>query len=84
VVDGDANEISRFVSEQFDYVYSSHCLEHTRNPRTTILDWWKLVKPDGHLFVMIPDEDPYEQGVFPSRFNDSHKATFTISKARSS
>lgn len=83
VNDGDANCISKFVQEQFDFVFSSHCLEHMHDPRATILDWWKLVKPGGHLFVVVPDEDLYEQGVFPSRFNDDHKATFTISKARS-
>ena len=81
--DGDANVASQFVKEQFDFVFSSHCLEHMHDPRLTILDWWKLVKPDGHLFVLVPDEDLYEQGVFPSRFNPDHKATFTISKAKS-
>jgi SAM-dependent methyltransferase len=81
--DGDANVISHFVKDQFDFVYASHCLEHMHDPRQTILDWWKLVKVGGHLFIVVPDEDLYEQGVFPSRFNNDHKATFTISKARS-
>jgi SAM-dependent methyltransferase len=81
--DGDANRITDFVHEQFDFVYSSHCLEHMHDPRTTILDWWKLVKAGGFLFVLVPDEDLYEQGVFPSRFNTDHKATFTIAKAKS-
>lgn len=72
-----------FVREQFDFVYSSHCLEHMRDPRRTLLGWWQLVRPGGHLFFIVPDEDLYEQGVFPSRFNPDHKATFTISKARS-
>jgi SAM-dependent methyltransferase len=80
---GDANVISQYVKEQFDFVYSSHCLEHMHNPRMTILDWWKLVKPGGYLFLLVPDEDLYEQGVFPSRINTDHKATFTISKAES-
>jgi SAM-dependent methyltransferase len=80
---GDANVVSQHVKEQFDFVYSSHCLEHMHRPKATILDWWKLVKPGGHLFILVPDEDLYEQGVFPSRFNDDHKATFTISKAKS-
>jgi len=39
--------------------------------------------PGGHLFLIVPDEDLYEQGIFSSRFNADHKATFTISKARS-
>jgi SAM-dependent methyltransferase len=80
---GDANVVSQYVKEQFDFVYSSHCLEHMHDPRKTILDWWKLVKPGGHLFVVVPDEDLYEQGVFPSRFNDDHKATFTLAKSQS-
>ena len=83
IEDGDANVISEHVKEQFDFVYASHCLEHMHNPRKTILDWWKLVKVGGYLFIIVPDEDLYEQGVFPSRFNDDHKATFTISKTRS-
>ena len=80
---GDANVVSQYVNEQFDFVYSSHCLEHMHDPRATILDWWKLVKPGGYLFIAVPDEDLYEQGVFPSRFNPDHKATFTISKSKS-
>ena len=80
---GDANVITRHVQEQFDFVYSSHCLEHMREPRAAVLEWWRLVKPGGHLFFAVPDEDLYEQGVFPSRFNDGHTATFTIEKERS-
>ncbi len=81
--DGDANEITKYVHEQFDFVYSSHCLEHMHDPRRALAEWWKLVRPGGHLFFIVPDEDLYEQGVFPSRFNPDHKATFTISKSRS-
>ena len=80
---GDANEISKYVHEEFDYVFSSHCLEHMKDPRKAIQEWWKLVRPGGHLFFIVPDEDLFEQGVFPSRFNADHKATFTISKAKS-
>lgn len=80
---GDANFITAFEPASFDLVYSSHCLEHLDDPRRTIQNWWSLVKPGGHLFVIVPDEDLYEQGVFPSRFSDHHQHTFTISKKRS-
>jgi SAM-dependent methyltransferase len=83
VEDGDANQITQYISDQFDYVFASHCLEHMHQPREAILEWWKLVKPGGHLFIIVPDEDLYEMGVFPSRFNPDHKATFTIAKAKS-
>ncbi len=80
---GDANHITRHITERFDFVYASHCLEHMHRPREAILEWWSLVRPGGHLFFMVPDEDLYEQGVFPSRFNPDHKATFTIFKQSS-
>ena len=81
--DGDANFITKYVHEQFDFVYSSHCLEHMNNPKQVVLEWWKLVKNGGYIFFTVPDEDLYEQGVFPSRFNPDHKHTFTISKNKS-
>lgn len=80
VADGDANHITRHVQDRFDFVYASHCLEHMHDPRQAVLEWWQLVKPGGHLFFLVPDEDLYEQGVFPSRFNPDHKATFTVDK----
>ena len=80
---GDANHISSHVNIQYDCVYSSHCLEHMIDPKSALEDWLKLVKPGGYLFVIVPDEDLYEQGCFPSRFNSDHKHTFTISKKKS-
>jgi SAM-dependent methyltransferase len=82
---GDANCITQVIREleSFDYVFSSHCLEHMRDPIAALEDWWKLVKPGGALFVIVPDEDLYEQGYWPSIFNSDHKSTFTISKQTS-
>lgn len=81
--DGDANRVTDYIQDQFDFVFSSHCLEHMHDPKIALQGWWKLVKPGGFLFFIVPDEDLYEQGVFPSRFNADHKATFTICKVKS-
>jgi SAM-dependent methyltransferase len=83
MADGDANEITKYVHETFDFVYASHCLEHMHKPKDALLEWWKLVKPGGHIFFLVPEEDLYERGVFPSKNNADHKATFTISKRES-
>ena len=83
VKDGDANFISKHVHEQFDYVFSSHCLEHMTDPHNALFEWWKLVKPGGYMFVIVPDEDLYEQGHWPSKYNPDHRFTFTIAKHRS-
>jgi len=81
--DGDANKIDDCIAERFDMVFSSHCLEHMHDPADAIRRWWRLVSDGGRMIVIVPDEDLYEQGVFPSRFNGDHKATFTVSKRRS-
>lgn len=77
------NILEHFEHGSFDTVFSSHCLEHINEPLLVIRDWFALVKPGGHLIVIVPDEDLYEQGHFPSIFNNDHKSTFTISKAAS-
>ena len=72
--------------EQFDFVHSSHCLEHMRDPHIAICNWWKLVKPGGHLILMVPDEDLYEQGSWPSIYSPGeygHLHSFTIYKKSS-
>jgi SAM-dependent methyltransferase len=80
---GDANQISRYVRKKYDFVFSSHCLEHMHDPRKALAEWYSILKPGGHLIVLVPDEDLYELGAFPSLFNADHKSTFTISKTRS-
>ena len=81
--DGDANHITRHVKGEFDFVYSAHCLEHMDDPRKCLPEWWSLVKPGGHLILIVPDEDLYEQGVWPSRFNEDHKHSFSLAKRTS-
>ncbi|MFO1282431.1 MAG: class I SAM-dependent methyltransferase [Burkholderiales bacterium] len=80
VPDGDAQTLAGLADESFDFVHSSHCLEHMRDPREALDHWIRVVKPGGHLVIVVPDEDLYEQGVFPSTFNADHKWTFTIAK----
>jgi SAM-dependent methyltransferase len=79
LADGDANFISRYrAPESYDTVHSSHCLEHLFRPAEALSEWWKLIKPGGFLVLVVPDEDLYEQGFWPSMFNPDHKATFRL------
>ncbi|WP_176046421.1 class I SAM-dependent methyltransferase [Burkholderia sp. BCC1644] len=81
--DGDAQHLAGVPDESLDFVHSSHCLEHMRDPTQALHNWFRVLKPDGHLVCMVPDEDLYEQGHFPSTFNGDHKWTFTLWKAQS-
>jgi SAM-dependent methyltransferase len=81
--DGDAQFLAGVHDDSLDFVHSSHCLEHLRDPYEGLRNWFRVVRPGGHLVLTVPDEDLYEQGVFPSTFNRDHKHTFTIFKQSS-
>jgi SAM-dependent methyltransferase len=81
---GDANYIAtQLPAESFDFVHSSHVLEHMRCPRQALAEWWSLVRPGGYMVVVVPEENLYEQGRWPSLFNSDHKWTFRIGGAGS-
>lgn len=72
--DGDATFMAGVPNEAFDFVYSSHCLEHIWNPWLALRNWWRILKPGGHLIVYVPHRDLYEKKrELPSRFNPDHK-----------
>lgn len=81
--DGDAQLMAGVADASFNFVHSSHCLEHLSDPREALGHWLRILKPGGHLVCVVPDEDLYEQGVFPSTFNTDHKHTLTIHKKKS-
>lgn len=83
MLDGDAMIMDGVPDASFEFVHSSHCLEHLIDPTIALKNWVRICKPGGHLLIMVPDEDLYEQGVWPSSFNTDHKWTFTIGKASS-
>lgn len=80
---GDAQYLDNVQDDSFDFVYSAHCLEHVMDPRVALRHWLRVLKPGGHLVITVPDEDMYEQGEWPSTFNQDHKHTFTVFKRES-
>lgn len=77
---GNAETVSNLEPESYDYVYSSHCLEHMTNEYGALRAWWGLVKPGGYLIVVVPDFILYEQKHWPSVYNTDHKHIFEIDK----
>jgi SAM-dependent methyltransferase len=80
---GDAQKLANVDDGAFDFLFSSHCLEHVRDPVEALANWIRVVRRGGHLVISVPDEDLYEQGAWPSTFNSDHKMTFTICKKSS-
>jgi ubiquinone/menaquinone biosynthesis C-methylase UbiE len=78
--DGDAMLMANASDNTYDCVHSSHCLEHMVDPVLALENWIRIAKPGGYIVVLVPEEDLYEQGFWPSRYNGDHKHTWTIAK----
>jgi SAM-dependent methyltransferase len=83
VQDGDAVYMAGIRDETYNFVHSSHCLEHLSDPYKAFQNWLRICRSGGHIIVTIPDEDLYEQGHHPSLFTGEHLTTWTIGKKKS-
>jgi len=78
--DGNAQFMAEIADATYDFVYSSHCLEHMPDVQLALRNWVRIIKPGGILYVVVPDFELYEKGMWPSRFNADHKASFSITR----
>ena len=76
---GDAQYLKTIPDSEFDFVYSSHTLEHVVNPRIALQNWWRVLKNGGYLILYVPHRDLYEKKkTLPSRWNTDHKHFFLL------
>lgn len=40
---------------EYDYIYSSHCLEHINDWVEVLNYWWSKIKIGGNIFLYLPD-----------------------------
>lgn len=74
---GDAHHLNGLEDGSFDFVYSSHLLEHLPDCELALKNWWRVLKPGGYLILYLPHRDLYEKKkTLPSRFNDDHAHFF--------
>jgi len=68
-----------FSDESMDFAFSSHCLEHLSNPRKSIQEMLRVLKPGGYLALILPDMRYYphkgEPGANPDHEWDCHPST---------
>lgn len=74
---GDAQFLKGLKDSTFDFVYSSHTLEHLVDPAIALKNWWRILKPNGYLILYLPHRDLYEKKMtLPSLYNYEHKHFF--------
>lgn len=76
--DGDYNGLN--VPPNMDFIFSSHMLEHTTGPSSYVREWFRKVKQDGYVFIVVPSKYRYERkDSLPSQWNEDHKMFYTPS-----
>ena len=54
---GEGTDLREIPSGKYDFVLSSHMLEHTANPLRALTEWKRVLRPDGTLVLVIPARD---------------------------
>jgi SAM-dependent methyltransferase len=53
----EAADLSIIPSASYDFLLSSHTLEHTANPIRALKEWMRVLKNGGHFLVALPDKE---------------------------
>lgn len=53
----DGTDLSTLKSEDYDFILSSHSLEHIANPLKAMQEWVRVLKNGGALFLVVPDKN---------------------------
>lgn len=53
----EAGELKQIPEKKYDFVVSSHCLEHLANPLKALKEWIRILKPQGVILVVVPDKN---------------------------
>ena len=56
VIINDAVNISLVQNEVYDFVFSSHSLEHIANPLKAINEWLRIIKNGGYIIIIVPEK----------------------------
>lgn len=82
--DGDGMLLEGVADESLNFVHSSHSLEHMQDPFVAMSNWVRVLKKGGHMILLLPDEDMFEQGRWPSPYaGKDHITAWTIHKKQS-
>jgi ubiquinone/menaquinone biosynthesis C-methylase UbiE len=79
---GDATFMAGVPDSSFDFVYSSHCLEHLADVKVALDNWFRICKQFGFVYFVIPEYRMYEKCRWPSSYNGDHKSSFSLHMTR--
>jgi SAM-dependent methyltransferase len=52
----EATNVHKYINTEYDFIISSHCLEHTANPLKAIMSWRNVLKQNGIILLILPNK----------------------------
>ncbi|MBI4687000.1 MAG: glycosyltransferase [Nitrospirae bacterium] len=77
-IKASGDNLYMFKDGELDYVVSRHNLEHYVDPLKTLLEWKRVLKTDGILAMVLPDESR----INTIALDPTHKSSFTPSSIK--
>jgi SAM-dependent methyltransferase len=59
----EATDLSKITANSYDFLLSSHVLEHVANPISALMEWIRVTVPGGMLAIVVP----HREGTFDHR-----------------
>jgi hypothetical protein len=56
VIINDAVNITNVGDSAYDFVFTSHCLEHIANPIKALKEWLRIIKTGGYVILILPEK----------------------------
>ena len=53
----DATDLKSIANDAYDFLLSSHCLEHVANPIKALKEWHRVLKPGGMMVLVLPNPE---------------------------
>jgi predicted SAM-dependent methyltransferase len=51
----DATDLTAIASNSYDFMLSSHVIEHVANPIKALNEWKRIIKSEGYLTILVPN-----------------------------
>lgn len=78
----DSESFPETESASFDFIIANHVIEHVTDPIRALTEWHRMLKPDGILFLAVPDKrftfDRDRQRTTLQHLVDDHASTLAI------
>jgi len=64
-------EENHFPDNSFNVILASHLIEHLNDPKTFLEETYRILKPDGVIFITTPDISGFQSRLFGSRWRSA-------------